>query len=99
MKYLFRFVCVISLSLFLVGCTEKADTFTFTGKIERITGTTALVLVEEGDIQGSEVEVNLSVNTEDTFLVGDRIEVGYDGSVMESAPLQIKTLSVQFAEE
>lgn len=100
MKRLLWSVCIFSLALFLFACTKVVDTFSFIGKIERITGTTALVLVEEGDrgIQGSEVYVDLSVNTEDTFLAGDRVVVGYDGSVMETAPLQIKTLSVQFAD-
>lgn len=39
--------------------------------------------------------VNLSVNSDETFQIGDRIKVGYDGTIMESNPAQINTLSVE----
>ncbi len=63
-------------------------------------GAIALVEPEEGaDIRssGDQVTVNLAVNTTDHFSVGDRIQVEYDGNVMETYPLQIYVLQVEKA--
>lgn len=63
-------------------------------------GAVALVEPEEGaDIRssGDQVRVNLAVNTTDNFSVGDRIQVEYDGGVMETYPLQIHVLQVNKA--
>ncbi len=63
-------------------------------------GAIALVEPEEGaDIRssGDQVTVNLAVNTTDHFSVGDRIQVEYDGNVMETYPLQIHVLQVEKA--
>ena len=46
---------------------------------------------------GDQVTVNLAVNTTDHFSVGDRIQVEYDGNVMETYPLQIHVLQVEKA--
>jgi hypothetical protein len=32
------------------------------------------------------------------FQVGDKVKVGYDGTTMESSPLQIKTLTLEKVE-
>ncbi|MEK3934953.1 DUF3221 domain-containing protein [Sporosarcina sp. FSL W7-1349] len=85
----------------LAACDRKEETFTFTGMIQDSRGHSALVLVDEGESilrSGSEVTINLSVNKEETFENGDRVEVTYNGEVMESSPLQIKTISVEKVE-
>ncbi|MFJ8236022.1 hypothetical protein ACIQ34_09785 [Ureibacillus sp. NPDC094379] len=33
-----------------------------------------------------------------SFKIGDRIKVGYDGTIMESSPVQIITLSVELVD-
>ena len=74
---------------------------TFTGTIEEIyEQKTGLIVVEVGEMLRSsdKVYVDLSVNTTETFQVGDRIKVGFDGIVMESYPAQINTLSVERVE-
>ncbi|MBU5467213.1 YobA family protein [Virgibacillus sp. MSJ-26] len=68
--------------------------FYFTGTIKEIYESTALV-----DGTMGEVLVALSVNNDETFHVGDRIKVGYNGAIMESDPAQIKTLSVELVDE
>ncbi|GAA0603335.1 hypothetical protein GCM10009001_20370 [Virgibacillus siamensis] len=42
--------------------------------------------------------VDLSVNNDKTFQVGDKIKVGFDGKILESNPAQINTLSVELIE-
>lgn len=72
---------------------------TFIGIIEEINNQSALVIVEEGEISvGSNVFVNLSVNNTETFQIGDKINVGFDGTIRESDPLQINTIFVEFVE-
>lgn len=80
---------------------EKTDNFktkaTFIGTIEEINGSNAVVTITEGDIlkSGSEANVDLSVAEDTNFQVGDKIKVGYDGSVGESFPLSINTTFVE----
>jgi len=42
--------------------------------------------------------LTLSVNNDEAFQVGDEIKVGYDGTIMESYPTQIYTLSVELVD-
>jgi len=95
----------ILLSCLLYGCNledtkneKKEVKATFIGTIEEITDNQiGLVDIVEGEIlsSGSRVSVNLSVNSTETFQLGDKIKVGYDGTIMESFPLQINTLTVE----
>lgn len=73
----------------------------FTGEIVEIHGTGAVVFVKEGEIlsSGSRVSVDLSVNNEETFQVGDSVKVVYDGVIRESDPLQINTIAVEKIKE
>lgn len=64
-------------------------------------GKMALVEPDEGmpiRSSGDKVWINLTVNTTDEFLAGDRVTVYYDGTVMESYPLQIQTEDVRKGE-
>jgi len=95
----------ILFSCLLYGCNsedtkneKKEVKATFIGTIEEITDNQiGLVDIVEGEIlsSGNRVSVNLSVNPTETFQLGDKIKVGYDGTIMESFPLQINTLTVE----
>jgi len=87
--------------LTIAGClndevpTEiETASFYFTGTIKEIYDGTALV-----DGSRGKVLVTLSVNNNETFHVGDKVRVGYNGTIMESNPAQIKTLSVELVDE
>lgn len=70
----------------------------FIGQIENINNQNATVVVTEDEstnkITGP-IIINLSVNPDETFKVGDKVKVGYDGTTMETAPVRIKTLTVE----
>lgn len=74
---------------------------TFVGIIEEVYEESATVSVIETDgiykISGL-VNINLSVNPEEPFQVGDKVKVGYDGTTMETSPLGIKTLTLEKVE-
>lgn len=74
---------------------EDVHTY-FTGKIQKLIndGDGAIVYAELGGSEG-EVIVNLTVNSDEIFQVGDTIKVGYDGTILESNPAEINTLSVE----
>lgn len=64
------------------------------GTIKEIYDNMALVDGTRGKIL-----VTLSVNNDETFRVGDKVRVGYNGTIMESNPAQIKTLSIELIDE
>ncbi len=70
---------------------------TFTGIIVEIHGQTAVVKVEEGEILKSadRISVNLSVNSEERFEIGDKVRVGYEGAVRESYPAGVDEVYVE----
>lgn len=101
-------IIVIVVAIIIAGCSNspnksiedyvpKTEIFNFTGTIKEITRNTALVnaKIEDGVV---DVLVDLSVNNQETFAVGDKIKVGYDGIIKESNPAQINTLSVELIE-
>jgi hypothetical protein len=98
----------ILLSSLLFACTseevkdDKSEVrATFIGTIEEINDYNAQVLVIESEginqISGL-IAVDFSVNPDETFQVGDKVKVGYDGNVMETAPVQINTLTLEKVE-
>ncbi|MBU7592827.1 DUF3221 domain-containing protein [Metabacillus halosaccharovorans] len=99
---------IILLSSLLYACNSEYNknekdevNATFIGTIEEITeNKIGLVDVEGGEIlsSGSRVSVKLSVNPTETFQIGDKIKVGFDGTIMESFPIQINTLTVEHVE-
>lgn len=101
----FKALAIIGL-LVIVGCANSTDeseekfnepttaNSSFTGTIKEIKSNTAIVSAKLGGGEG-DVFVNLSVNSDETFQVGDRVKVGYDGTIMESNPAQINTLFVE----
>jgi hypothetical protein len=110
MSRLFKALAVIVL-LIVVGCSdstrenddgiaeyESVNTY-FTGKIQKLIndGDEAIVYAKLGGSEG-EVIVNLTVNSDRTYQVGDKVKVGYDGTIMESTPAKINTLSVELVD-
>lgn len=107
MRYprVFKAIAIIVL-LVIVGCANSTDeseekfnepktaNSSFTGTIKEIKSNTAIVNAKLGGGEG-DVFVNLSVNSDETYHVGDRVKVGYDGIIMESSPAQINTLFVE----
>jgi len=89
--------CSIVIASLLFACgTENLEKATFVGTIQEITGDRAIIdaAEEDGKTLG-QIRINLAVNPNETFQIGDRVRVGYDGMIMESAPAEIKTLSVK----
>lgn len=101
---------IIIIMLVLFGCSNPIDSsepntidsdtpyYHFTGTIKEITGNTAIVYGKLGGSKGN-VFVDLSVNRNEIFRVGDEVKVGYDGIILESNPAQINTLSVEIMYE
>lgn len=106
MPKLIKVLTVIVL-LIVAGCSNSfienneitdyktVDTY-FTGKIHKLIddGERAIIIAKYGGSE-SKVIVNLTVNAEEVFKIGDKIKVGYDGTIKESEPAQINTLSVE----
>ncbi len=105
MKRTYKAVAIIVL-LTISGCSNSINgndeeptdietaSFYFTGTIKDIYGDTALVDGTRGKIL-----VSLSVNNDEIFHIGDKVKVGYNGTIMESSPAQIKTLSVELVDK
>lgn len=97
---LFCFTIVASL-LFACGSEnlEKDVKATFVGTIQEITGDSAIVnaVREDGKVLGT-ISIDLAVNPNETFQIGDKVRVGYNGIIMESAPAQVRTLTVKKVE-
>ena len=104
LKKKYNLLFILFLSSLLIACNsgdvKKADDSevkaSFRGTILEINNHIAIVSSEYREY--SRIRVDLSVNSEVTFQVGDEIEVGYDGKIMESDPAQINTLSVELVE-
>ncbi|OLS38259.1 hypothetical protein BTR22_07150 [Alkalihalophilus pseudofirmus] len=97
-RHLMRVFMLLTLCL-LAACSngDQMQNAAFTGTIESIHNDSAIIAIEEGEIlsSGDKVSVNLAVNEEETFQVGDQVVVEYDGAVMESYPLQVHTISIK----
>ncbi|MGM0752446.1 MAG: DUF3221 domain-containing protein [Bacillota bacterium] len=104
MTRIFKTLAIIVL-LPIIGCSNsiasseenkiKTESSSFTGTIKEINDNRALVSakVYEGNSE-SDVFIDLSVNNAETFQVGDKVKVGFEGIIKESNPAQINTLSV-----
>jgi hypothetical protein len=93
-------LCLILLSGVLFACNSEKATFVFVGTIEEIHGESATVFVpesKESKISGT-VVIGLHANTDDTFQVGDKVRVGYDGNTMETAPVGVHALTIEKVE-
>ena len=68
------------------------------GTIQEITGDSAIIdaAEEDGKTLG-QISID-PVNPNETFQIGDKVRIGYDGMIMESAPAQVNTLTVEKVE-
>ena len=80
-----------------VSCEKQSEKITFSGTIIELNGDNAIVEPFEGeDIRRSADKISISLGVSDeTFAVGDKITVEYDGLVMESYPAQVNVLGVE----
>jgi len=70
----------------------------FTGVISEISGTSAIVIPNEGEpIRSSGDKVSISIE-EGAFEVGDIVIIVHSPEVMESYPLQINMISIEKVE-
>lgn len=44
------------------------------------------------------INIDLAVNPNEAFQIGDKVRVGYDGMIRETAPLGVTTLTVKKVE-
>lgn len=99
-------VSAVIVLLTVAGCSNSFDKnnetesahYTFTGVIKEIHDHGALVHAKNGSIKKGNVFVDLSVNNDETFQVGDKIKVEYNGIILKSNPAQITTLFVELVE-
>ncbi|WP_062109868.1 DUF3221 domain-containing protein [Bacillus niameyensis] len=110
MPRIFKVLTIIALFT-IAGCSNsidqnedenndiKTENFSFIGTIKEISGNRAIVsaTIFENNPEG-DVFVDLSVNNKQSFKVGDKVKVGFDGTVRESNPAQINTLSVELVD-
>lgn len=86
----------------LITCTSNRKVkATFIGEIEEmINNREAFVYVAktEGYPVYGIIYVNLAKNPDETFQVGDKVKVGYNGKVQGTVPLTITTLTVELVE-
>lgn len=80
---------------------NENEHFNFTGTISEMIDTDSAIVkavLIENNPEGK-ILVDLSVNEDEVFEVGDQVKVEFDGPIMESDPMKIHTLSVELIEE
>ncbi|HWJ79128.1 DUF3221 domain-containing protein [Ureibacillus composti] len=90
---------ILTSILFIAGCGQGDSTLK--GEITEIYEQSARVSVIENNDDfsvGTIVSVDLSVNTDTLFGIGDKVIVGYEGTIRESSPPSISTKSVKLIE-
>jgi|GEM_PF-866445 len=110
MPRIYKALAVIVLFI-IVGCSNsmdktqkesnkpKIENSSFTGTIKEMNDDSAIVSAKilENNLEG-DVFVDLSVHSNETFQVGDKVEIKYDGTIRESNPAQINTLFVELTD-
>ncbi|MCL1694832.1 MULTISPECIES: DUF4131 domain-containing protein [unclassified Lysinibacillus] len=97
--FILLFIVLICCSL-LYMCKSEVKA-TFVGVIEEVIddrGAFVYVTEAENDAISGIVYVNIAKNPEETFKVGDKVKVGYDGTVQPTAPMTVTTLTVELVE-
>lgn len=103
MKKLIAFVSALVFVLTLAGCDDKSMNYiienkpSITGIVEDVHDGYIIMYSEtaEGYPNGSSWSIPLNVENKDSYtdiVVGDEIVVYYDGTAMETSPLQINTV-------
>ena len=98
-------VVLCALALSLAGCGEEKTApgedggAYFIGEVAGVSNSTVLVKVTDGGnsgiSKGSEAEVSVGDTDGDfpAYEIGDTVRVSFDGEVMETFPLRIKSVS------
>jgi len=103
MKKFITLILSLSFVLALVGCNNKSMNYiienkpSVTGVVEEVHADYVIMYSETADgyPNGSHWNVPLKVENKDSYTdisIGDEIVVYYDGSAMETDPLQISTV-------
>ncbi|MBG9453245.1 hypothetical protein ABE61_03930 [Lysinibacillus sphaericus] len=99
-KTISLFITLLLFCSLLVMCKSEVKA-TFVGVIEEmVNDRKAVVYVTESEnnaVYGI-VYVNLAKNPDETFKVGDKVKVGYNGKVQGTAPMAVTTLTVELVE-
>jgi len=93
-------ILLLCCSLIFIYNSNSKVKATFIGVIEEINGRGAVVYVnktEESPVSGI-IYINLTKNPDETFKVGDKVKVGYDGTIRDAAPIEVTTLTVELVE-
>lgn len=93
------FIVLLCCSL-LFMCKSEVKA-TFVGVIEEVInerGAFVYVTESENNAVYGIVYVNLAKNPDETFKVGDKVKVGYDGKVQGTAPMAVTTVTVELVE-
>ena len=102
-KKFFFLVMIMFICSILVACNDKPTVkATFIGTIEELyeyeDNMSVLVYVDTTTGEGSglgAVSFGVPDGIDETFRVGDKVKVGYDGTVMEIAPPQINAITLE----
>ncbi|MGE7114670.1 hypothetical protein [Lysinibacillus sp. NPDC047702] len=100
MKFGLIVILLLCCGLIFIYSSNSKIKATFIGVIQEINGHRAVVYVnktEDSPISGI-IYVNLAMNPNEIFLVGDKVKVGYDGTMRDSAPIEVTTLTVELVE-
>ncbi len=87
---------IISAVIALAGCSSSEE-YTFTGEVTGATENTIAISVTEGDVLASSDSV-IAVFPDDVeidAMVGDIVQVTYDGSIQETYPAQVNGISYE----
>lgn len=89
-------ILILILLLILTGCS-KEETYFFTATVQEINDNGYIVIVDESDRDVVTMDL-ISITSDKSFKVGDRLIIEFDGMVMESYPGQINMISVELKE-
>ncbi|MFJ6210228.1 hypothetical protein [Lysinibacillus sp. NPDC092081] len=101
MKKAFSLLFIVLICCCLLFMCKSEVKATFVGVIEEVINDRAAfvyVTKAENDAVYGIIYVNLAKNPDETFKVGDKVKVGYDGTVQYTAPMVITTLTVELVE-
>ncbi|MGE7693994.1 hypothetical protein ACQKNC_07715 [Lysinibacillus sp. NPDC094177] len=101
MKKVFSLLFIVLICFCLLHTCKSEVKATFVGVIEEMINDRAAyvyVTKAENDAVYGIIYVNLAKNPNEKFKVGDKVKVGYDGTVEPTAPLWVTTLTVELVE-
>ncbi|GAB0168057.1 DUF4131 domain-containing protein [Lysinibacillus sp. CTST325] len=101
MKKAFSLLFIVLLCCSLLFMCKSEVKATFIGVIEEIVNDRKAVVYvteSENDAVRGIIYVNLAKNPDIQFKVGDKVKVGYDGTVQDTAPMWVTTLTVELVE-